>query len=731
MEGEARQPVLPAFWLCKILTNIKMSFATLEIDQNVAVIWLDQPDQKLNALSLGLLGEFTALLDQIEQDDQVQAAVLISRKPECFVAGADIREFLQFETAQEAEHASAQGKRLFDRMASCPKPFLAAINGACLGGGLELALACCYRIATSHPKTVLGLPEVKLGLLPGAGGTQRLPRLIGLQQALPIMLSGKNVYPYPARKRGLVDEVIHPHGLLQAAKAAARQLAAGKPPKKRKRPFMQRLLEGNPIGRRLIYRTARKRTLKQTWGNYPAPMRIIEVVATGMEKGIRPGNAAESKAFGELMQTPQSHQLIQLFFAMTSGKARGWLAGQERKVKEIGVLGAGLMGAGIAQVSALRGCSVRLKDLDQKALAQGEKSVWHDLQGRVKKRAMTAFERDQAMSRIHPVTGYEGFGRVQLVIEAVFEDLQLKRRILAQTEEATSSQAIFASNTSAIPIGQIAAQARRPEQVIGMHYFSPVPKMPLLEIIATEQTADWVVATAAQLGVRQGKTVIVVGDGPGFYTTRILSPLMNEALILLAEGASVEQLDQAMRRFGFPVGPVTLMDEVGIDVGAHVGRTLGSAFADRGVPPNPVMEQLAEAGYQGRKNRRGFYLYPQGKKRKKKRVNREIYSHFGGPHRKRFKEKEIQDRLSLIMVNEAAHCLQEKILQTPRDGDLGAVLGLGFPPFLGGPFRYIDSLGVKSVTGRLDELRDVHGLRFEAAEILREFARQGRLFYSE
>ncbi|HSR69141.1 MAG TPA: fatty acid oxidation complex subunit alpha FadJ [Acidobacteriota bacterium] len=704
-----------------------MSFISKEIERDVALLWMDQPGQKLNTLSYKLLDEFAALLDDLERDSNIRALVLISRKPENFIAGADIKEFAELDTAEKAAQASRSGHAMLDRLAAFPKPVVAAVNGAALGGGLELALACHYRIATTHSKTHFGLPEVKLGLLPGAGGTQRLPRLIGLQKALPILLTGKNVYPYPARKLGLVDDLIHPPGLAHAALQAARRLADGKKPKRKGRGFLAWLLEGNRLGRSILFRKARQQTRKQTYGNYPAPPRIIDVVKTGFDKGMQEGLKAEARAFGELMQTSQSQELTRLFFALTSDKEK-WDE-KARPVRTLGVLGAGLMGSGISQVSAAKDYQVFMKDLDEEAVAAGEKQIYDDLQSKVKKRAMTAFQRDRLMSRIHPVTSYRGFDRVDLVVEAVFEDLELKRRILAEVEEAVGDDTIFASNTSAIPIAEIAAKAKRPQNVIGMHYFSPVPKMPLLEVIATGKTAEWVVHTAAQVGVKQGKTVIVVGDGPGFYTTRILAPMMNEALLLLEEGAAIEQLDKTMKQWGFPVGPVTLMDEVGIDVGAHVSDTLSKAFSRRGATPSTAMHQLVREGYKGKKNRKGFYLYPRNRKKGKKQVNSKIYDHFGGRRRKLFEKEEIENRLSLVMINEAALCLQEGILHRPKDGDLGAILGLGFPPFRGGPFRYLDRIGVDNAVSLLQSLQSTHGPRFAPAQILQDYASAKRRFH--
>jgi 3-hydroxyacyl-CoA dehydrogenase/enoyl-CoA hydratase/3-hydroxybutyryl-CoA epimerase len=592
-----------------------------------------------------------------------------------------------------------------------------------------VALACHYRIASDDPRTVLALPEVKLGLLPGGGGTQRLPRLVGLQAALDMMLTGKNIYPRQAKKIGLVDDLIHPYGLLQAAKKAALGLADQPLKRKKRQPLLAELLESIPLTRSVIYRKATELVQKQTWGNYPAPFKIIECVREGMEKGPAAGMEAETKKFGELVVSPQSRELIQIFLSMTAMK-KNPLKDRVRTVKKIGINGAGLMGAGIANVSATNGMEVVLRDVSYDAIGQGEKAIWQDLDGKVKKKALSPFQRDVTFSRITGTIDYRGFEKADLIIEAVFEDLELKRKILAETELCMREDAIFASNTSSLSIRGIAAGAKRPEQVIGMHYFSPVPRMPLLEIIVTEKTADWVRATTLDVGIRQGKTVIIVNDGPGFYTTRILAPLLNEALEVVSEGGDIKEIDTAMRQFGYPVGPIALLDEVGIDVGAHVSKVLGPLFAARGAQPNTAMERIFQAGYKGRKNNRGFYFYGNRSGKVKKVVNDEIYKFFSGRKRKKFDSQKIQNRLSLAMINEAALCLQEDILLSPRDGDIGAVFGLGFPPFLGGPFRYIDSMGLPKILSLMEELEERYGGRFTPAPILRDRNAKNQSFYT-
>ncbi|MDR9410112.1 MAG: 3-hydroxyacyl-CoA dehydrogenase NAD-binding domain-containing protein, partial [Balneolaceae bacterium] len=419
--------------------------------------------------------------------------------------------------------------------------------------------------------------------------------------------------------------------------------------------------------------------------------------------------------------------LVQLFFAMNASK-KNPLEKKKREIKKIGVLGAGLMGSGITEVSIEDEFHVWLKDQKLENAMKGESSIRENLDKKVGKHIISEFERDETMSSVHPTETYDGFEDIDLVIEAVFEDLDLKRNILKEIEDVCPDNTIFASNTSSLPISDIAKNAKRPENIVGMHYFSPVQKMPLLEIVKTDQTADWVVATAFDVGLRQGKNVIVVNDGPGFYTTRILAPYINEALLLLEEGAKIEDLDSAMKQFGFPVGPVALLDEVGIDVGAHVADTLSDKFEARGAKTSKKSKELMDEDYLGRKNKRGFYKYEKGSK-KKKEVNEEIYKYFGGTDRLSFDQKEIQYRLSTMMINEAVLCLQEDILKNPTDGDLGAILGLGFPPFLGGPFRYIDRIGLESFLESMNTLHSSNGDRFKPADLLLEMKSSQSLFH--
>jgi len=730
---------------------------TYQVEDTVAVLVFDLPGESVNTLSPETGEAFASLLSRAEKDPAVKAVVFISGKKDNFVAGAKI-DFLQtIKTAAEATAASRQGQQGFDRLDAFPKPVVAAIHGACLGGGLEWALACDYRIATDSPKTTLGLPEVQLGLIPGAGGTQRLPALIGAQAALDLILTGKNVKPAKAKKLGLVDEVVPAPLLRSLAVRRARELSEGLKVERthgqglkavaqqgkkgglggfllglaNKELWAEVALEDNPVGRKVLFDQARKQLRKKTRGKYPAPERALQAIRIGMESGRAAGLEAEARFFGELVVSDVSKRLVEIFFATTALKKENGTSNTDakpREVKKVGVLGGGLMGGGIAYVSSvLQGVPVRVKDKDDLGAGRALKQVQSILDERVKKRSLTWRESAAKMALITAGTGYEGFKNVDVVIEAVFEDLALKHRIIGEVEAVTGEHCIFASNTSSIPITELAKGSRRPAQVIGMHYFSPVHKMPLLEIITHKGTADWVTATCVEIGKKQGKTVIVVNDGPGFYTSRILAPYMNEAAYLLAEGADIAELDKALVEFGFPVGPITLLDEVGIDVAQKVGPIMEAAFGKRMAAPK-ALEKVVSEGRLGRKNKKGFYTYDG----KKKDVDVSVYELLPhGKNRKHFDAREMAERCALQMVNEAVRCLGEGILRSPRDGDVGAIFGLGFPPFLGGPFRYADSIGPAELLRRLEHYQDKYGERFTPAPSLIDMAKAGKTFHAK
>lgn len=692
----------------------------------VALLWMDVPNESVNTLKKTFSAEFHEVLDELEQTNDLRAVVFASGKPDSFLAGADVEMLNQAHSAAEASELSRTAQQAMNRLAEFRVPVVAAIHGSCLGGGLELALACHGRVCSDHPKTKLGLPEVQLGLLPGAGGTQRLPRLVGIQAALDMMLTGKQVPARKAKRVGLVDEVVPAAIVVEAAVAYALKFAeradgnAYPSPSKPANTLKEALLSKNPLGRAFVFDQARKQVAKQTRGHYPAPNRILDVVRTGLTEGIPSGLAAECTAFGELALTPVAKQLMYLFFAQTALKKDPGTTAKAAPidVHKVGMIGAGLMGSGIAYVTAAQAkLAVRLKDRDTTGVGKGMAHVAELVKQGLKRKRIDRIEAAQIMARLSPTTDYSGFNTAEVVIEAVFEDLGLKHQIVKDVEAAGKKDVIVATNTSSIPITEIAKASKHPETVIGMHYFSPVNKMPLLEIIVTDKTAPWVTATCVALGKRQGKTVIVVNDGVGFYTSRILAPYMNEAAFLLTEGVPIEDIDKALTDFGFPVGPITLLDEVGIDVAEKVGKIMHEAFGERLRPPGAIA-QLAADQRLGRKNKRGFYVYGDDSKKGAKPVDTTIYPVLGITPDKRLPLSVIAERCVLQMINEAALCLQEGILRSPRDGDIGAVFGLGFPPFLGGPFRYIETVGPAEIKRRLEHYMSEHGARFTPAAML-------------
>jgi len=705
-------------------------------EQHVVILTLDRPDKEVNVLSEPVVRELAERLTSVAQDDKVTGLVLTSGKKD-FLLGADIEDITRFKTPEETQQGASDLQKVFSLISSLKVPTVAAISGQCLGGGLEMALSCTWRIATDDPQTKLGLPEIQLGLIPGAGGTQRLPRLIGIQAALDLILTGKTVPSRKAKKLGLVDRVVPKHLL----KEVAIQLVGTKRSSERKasKPLAKALAEDlprwatehNALGRRLIARKAREMVDKNTKGHYPAPYKALDAVFDGFDLRLDKGLELEAKLFGQLAHTRESNALVHLFHAITHSKKNPYRdAGRERfgdqGINAVGVIGAGFMGAGIATVVADKGIKAYLSDPSKESIGRALSSARSYFDKKVRKKRLKPFEAGAKFSRIFPGLSPTGFSHCDIVVEAVYEDLQLKRKILADIEKSASENQVFASNTSALPIAQIAENAAHPERVLGMHFFSPVEKMPLLEIIVTPKTAAWATARAVELGKAMGKQIIVVKDSPGFYTTRALAFFLAEAALLLSEGHRIEVIDRALNEFGFPVGPITLIDEVGIDVGAHVLETIGLAFPDRLKIPDALSEVKA-SGRLGRKNAKGFYRYENGKKAG---PDSSIYELVKAPAiDSAIPVQEIVDRCVLLFVNESIRCLEEGIIASPYDGDVGAVFGLGFPPFWGGPFKYADMLGAKAVVDQLLPLADKYGARFAPAAILTSHAVKGTKFF--
>lgn len=707
---------------------------TTEVMDGIAVITMDVAGHAQNTLGAAMRGEFAPLMERLQRDASIKAAVLLSGKADSWIAGADIDELKHAASGIELAALARSGHALLKLIEGGRVPVVAAINGTCMGGGLEIALACRYRIATESHKTTLALPEVQLGLCPGLGGTQRLPRLVGLQAALDMMLTGKSIRARKAMQMGLVHELVHPAILREIAIRRARELAEGRTPSAPPRTSKgvgRLLLEDNPLGRSVVFRKARESVLEKTRGNYPAPLAILDVVHEGYARGIEAGYAKEVQCFGELADTPVSKELIGIFFATTALKKDSGVDGDAPAplpITKLGILGSGFMGAGIAAVTVMHGIPVRMKDAQHERVLKGMAAVRDVLREKLLRKQLTRQQHDDQLSLLSGTITYDGFGNAPLVIEAVFEDLAVKHQVVRELEPVLGPHAIIASNTSTIPITDIAAAATRPENVIGLHFFSPVHKMPLLEIIVTPQTSARTITTSVAYGKRIGKTCIIVNDAPGFYVNRILSPYINEAGKMLDEGCAIDAIDAALLAFGFPVGPITLLDEVGLDIAGKSGPIMHQAFGERLSPPVSLRKVL-EAGRLGRKGRSGFYRYDETGK--KGGVDESVYALLPtGSTRNAFTPAEIQQRCVLAMVNEAARCLQEGIVRSARDGDIGAIFGIGFPPFRGGPFRYADAVGADEIVRQLEELHDRFRPRFEPCERLLDMARTGTRFHA-
>ncbi len=704
----------------------------VEVVDGVAWVHLDDPDRSVNTLNSRYFDWFEDLLTQAAADG-VRGLIFLSDKPGYFVVGADIEELKAFEDPSEVRAMIRRGHSLVGRFERLPFPVICAIDGACLGGGLELALACDYRVATDAVHTKLGLPEVQLGLIPGLGGTQRLPRLIGVTDALDLILTGKQVNGKKARRLGLVDELCHP---LALKKAALRMASRGKPgakrakaPKKPQKALGKRLgnlLARTPGAGKLVYEKARETVLKKSGGHYPAPLRAIDVVRDGLALSLSEALELESRAFAELVVTDVAKGLISIFFTKNEVEARAAKIGKKARATErIGILGAGFMGSGIAQGLAHKGYSVVLKDRDPAAVGRGMKHCGDLFKNLVKRRKYRPVEAKIAMSRILPAVDYSSFRSVPMVIEAVFEDVKVKHQVIREVEEAGPEDLIFASNTSTIPIGRLAEGSRRPENVVGMHFFSPVHKMPLLEIIRHPGTSEETLATTVEVGRKMGKTIIVVNDGPGFFTSRVLGPFVNEALFLLDQGARIDQIDKVVSGWGWPVGPLALLDEVGLDVGHHAGQVMLEYAGDRATP-SPVFDRMIEAGRLGRKGGRGFYDY----RKKPKRVAESIYELIDWDEGE-VSEQEIIGRTWMQMLNEVARCIEDGVIENPNDIDIGVIFGFGFPPFRGGILREADRQGLDKIVSSLEGYADRHGARLEPATLLKDMAKAGKTFHHD
>jgi 3-hydroxyacyl-CoA dehydrogenase/enoyl-CoA hydratase/3-hydroxybutyryl-CoA epimerase len=700
----------------------------LKVSSNgVGIITIDLPDAKLNTLGSSSMGELLNVLQQVAKDGSIKGLVIISGKPDNFVAGADIREIqeLQNQPPHKSYEGSKLGKEVFAHLESLSFRTVAAINGTCLGGGTELTLCCKYRIASNSPKTKIGLPETKLGFIPGWGGTIRLPRLIGIQKALDMIAGGNDVDAKKAWRLGLVDEVVDPEKLLQRAE----EIALGSEPSRSGQSFdVQRfLLEDNPIGRKILSNGALKVINKKTKGKYPAPIEAAKVIFKSYEQSMSQAFESEAQAFGKLATTPVSKNLVGLFYAQTESKKMPEGINPERKVETVGVVGAGVMGAEIAEAAAYNGYKVFLKDIDAAALDKGMAVAKGLIDGLVKKKKLSSEEAAKIMGRITPTLNYAEMADCDLVIEAVVEIMKVKQAVLKELEGAIQKPFVFASNTSSLSVSEMASVAQNPANVVGIHFFNPVHKMLLVEIVKAGSTSNETVALAQSFAMKVGKTTVVTGDAPGFVVNRILAPYLREAIVLLEQGVPGEDIDKAMTAFGMPMGPLALMDEVGLDIGEKVIHVLHDALGERMAPP-AILKVVSDKKLLGKKGHKGLYLYNDEDRRDG--LNPEVLEAIKVAPRPKLRG-EIQDRLALVMVNEAARCIQEGVISDPSQLDLAMVFGTGFAPFYGGVLKYADQVGLRVVKQKLEYLSLLCGDSYKPAQLIVDKAQRGESFYPE
>ncbi|MBC7740616.1 MAG: enoyl-CoA hydratase/isomerase family protein [Bdellovibrionaceae bacterium] len=714
-----------------------INFTTEKLaSSDIAVLTFDLPGEKVNKLSTFVMKELKAHLETLKTSNYA-FVVFKSAKPKIFIAGADIEEIKELKTKEQVEAAVSSGQEIFNMIEDLPMPTMALINGACAGGGCELILACDYRIATEDSSTRIGLPETQLGILPGFGGSVRLPRMVGLQAALDIILAGKLLNAKKAQKIGLVDFVVHSNLIENFAKQQMEKVIKVGKGKRRKtfqaRGLVGKLLEGLLKG--VVFSKAKEGVMKVSKGHYPAPLAALEVVnkTYGMSDRAK-ALKIERDHFADLAVSDISKNLIHVFYLTEMVKKQTGVTGSSVKgkpVKHLGVLGAGTMGGGIAYVAADKGIDVRVKDISLEANAKALKHA-RDLWGKLlKKRVIDNYQFTQKMSLVSTTVDFSGFKSMDVVVEAIIEDMAIKQKVIAQTAQNMRPDAVIVTNTSSLSVSEMSKGHPRPEFFAGMHFFSPVHKMPLVEVIRGTSSSDETIATVFELAKKMGKMPVVVKDGPGFLVNRLLLPYMAEAAFLLAEGMSIEKVDKAfVYQFGMPMGPFELMDSVGIDVCVKVLNIFRKAFPDRVEMP-PLMEKLEKNKSRlGQKTNLGFYKYEDGRKGE---VDSTIYSELGlpaptNPH----SDEECKERCVFAMVNECALALdQDKIVETPHEVDLAMIMGTGFPPFRGGLLKYADSVGADYIAQKLEQYSTLRkASRLKPSSKLRERAQTKAKFYT-
>jgi len=722
----------------------------LMADDQICLLTFDRPDSSANIFDAATLAELNEHLNMIEHDPEIRGLVLVSAKKSIFIAGADLHSMSQEATGEGLRSMIGLGQAVFNRIAALRIPTIAAIHGACLGGGYEVALACSYRIASSDRATKIGLPETQLGILPAWGGTTRLPRLIGLPKALDLILNGKTLAAKAALKKGMIDELVPKEYLLEVACQRARGRAGrgGSPT----RPSAGQLfLQNNAVVAAGLCRYFRPRLLEKTRGHYPAILKALEVATSGVSKPVAESLALEREAIRELAQTETCKNLIRVFLLQERAKKLSVPGGEQGigkkpvPVRRMAVVGAGIMGAGIAQWGSAREIQVILRDINAEQVGKGMASIAQVYAQAAKRHVFTKTEARAGLDRISPAATEVPLKNVDLVIEAAVEKMPLKKQIFSRLDEMAGPDTILATNTSALSISEIAEATKRPSHVIGIHFFNPVHRMQLVEVVVGRQTAPEVLLRSIRFVQQLGKLPVVVKDSPGFLVNRILMPYLIEAGHLFETGGRIEDIDETMLEFGMPMGPLRLIDEVGVDVANHVAETIAAKFSPRLRAPG-VLPKMLQAGWLGRKSGRGFYHY--SKNGKEPQVNAHIDKLHQGTGSAALTREELRARMVLLMVNEAARCLEEGVVAEAADVDFGMIMGTGFAPFLGGPLRFADFIGISQLVEEMTQLASSEAVppaaggagptpaapsesRFAPCALLQTLAREGRNFYQD
>ena len=699
-------------------------------DGAIAHLIVDHPARKLNVLDFDALSSLEAALTDLEASSP-RGVIVSSGKPGTFIAGADVEVIGSITDAAEVHAYVRRGQAAYQRLAALPCPTVAAIDGICLGGGLELALACDSRIASEESRTRIGLPEVMLGILPAWGGTTRLWRLIGLPGALDLILTGRTLDAKRAERMGLVARAVPAAWLLERAEEHLVRLL-DRPAERRRDRFRPRnplegLLTNSVMGRAFVLSQARRGVMARTRGVYPAPLAILGVLDRTTGGTIEQGLRDEADTVAPIVVGEVCKNLVRIFHLSEAAKRANVVADPGLKpapVRRMALIGAGVMGAGIAELASREGIDVRMREIKPEALQKGLQAVRAVIDERGRKKRMPQREKDGQMAHILPTLELTGMAHADFAIEVVVEDPEVKRRVFGELEVRIPPTALLATNTSSLSVDLLAEGLLHPERFVGFHFFNPVHRMPLVEVVRGARTSDAAVVTAVGLARRLGKTPVVVKDSPGFVVNRVLMPYLREALHLLEEGYRVTDIDAAMRRFGMPMGPFEVVDEVGLDVAHKVAGVLSTAFPDR-MRPSTALERMIAAGRLGRKNGLGFYRH-RGRKRMPDPSVRALLGL--GEGRRPQSLDQLAERMVLAMINESARVVEEGIVSGPDAVDLAMIFGAGFPPYRGGVLRHADALGLPRVLERLRALHTEKGARFEPCALLAAKAADGSRF---